>query len=462
MIRTRYLAGTAAALATTLAALPFLGAPAASAADGTVALAGSTVYTGSTVTLDVVDGDAAGAYEVFLMKGATKVATIATGTQIDGVTEIDWTIPTDIKTLASTGYSVSIDPATGTTFSTSGTFDIAASSIATAYLASSAVSTTALTTVEQLVPVYAKWTSNGATGGKVTLTLVKSGETKGTTLKKDTTNDGVEMVFIPTAKLAAGNYQLVVTPSYKTATAKTSTAFAVTAQTTLDIDPDSSTIKLGRTQYAYADVPFGSSLKIEILDAAGKSIAVLDKSYTYAEYGNGDDLPGYALTGAKLKAGTYKLLATLNEDKAVTKEVTFTVETWATPSLASGVAAILAAGVTQGQSIPLSVDTGNVEDGGSVTIQVTDGSKTYKVASKVALVAGKADVVWLVDKKMPAGSAYKVQVLNDADATVKAESSAFTVKVNQTALYKEPKVTATTTTVAATTTTVAATTTTVP
>lgn len=431
---------TTAVVATALAAAS---APPVHAADAAIT-APTTMYTGGAYEFSFKAGAETGAYTADVMSGSTRVARIASGDQIDDLgaveatAKIAWVVPTTMK-LEGTGYTLSVTA--GSTTLTSNAFTVAAPSI-------SSVSTPSST--EAGGSVWISWSSSGLVGNKVAINLVPASGSGRVAIAKATDNDGSDEFRLP-AKVVPGSWKIEVVPNFKHAKGLAGTAFTVTTRTVPAITmhgtttfpdlnaPEPTTFSLGTKVYlSLPSGPDGERPELTLFDSSGKKKLV--------QYGTGMDEGGFfpriLLGGPKVIAGTYLLKGTYSSDKLLvaTQELVLTA-----PTAPTVTAPALAAGVTHGQQVPITVKymtTGNsptIDTNRATTIGVlaTDGSTTVKVGTKKQL-DGSALFNWVVPATLAPGSAWKLKIVDEhAGDALLAETSAFTIASNPTTLAKK-------------------------
>ena len=428
-----------ALLATGLASLQ----PGAAQAAAAPLTAPAIVYTGTAPEVYFTPGDETGPYTVDLMKGSTLVARATSGTQIDDVytsggrAYVRWPVPTTMK-LEGTGYSLALK--VGATTLASDTFEIAASRITGAYLTPS--------TATPYQSVNVTWSADGVSGNRVAINLVKSdGKTK-LSITKLTYNDGSHNFVMP-AKATPGSWQVEVVPDWKHALSLKGPAFTVAALATPTInmlgtqgwlddgEPEPTTYALGTSVYAQiAGAPAGQTMKVALLDAAGKKVV---------DYGVVPTYTRVLLDGPKLGAagpGTYTLEATFPAIKGLKATQALTLTRYTAPTIT---APDLAAGVALGQQVTVGLEyrttgetpTTDETKSAAVGVVATDGAKVYKLATGKKLIDGRMSFTWNVATTLPPGTAWKLQFLNENAANaVLAETAAFTVRTNPTTLAK--------------------------
>jgi Ser-Thr-rich glycosyl-phosphatidyl-inositol-anchored membrane family len=443
MIRTRHVA---LAFALSAVATPIIAVQPASAAPALTSSVEDTLYTGSSpvFTFDAdEDEDITGAYALVLYKGETRIATLATGTDVTALTTYKWTIPTGVKKLVDTDLTLQVvSTATTPAFPAVATeaFAITPSTIG-------AVALVDLPADDEDLPVNVTtaaagsthtvtWDRLGATGSKVKIDLVQtiSGKDKRIPLVKETTNDEAEDITIPAAAVANATTRIEVTPSNKAATFGESADFAVTAIAAGTVkvvaangDADDSAIDAAKNGDTIT-ITWTNAAPVQLdlyLADATKPAAKIAKSAT-------DGILEYTIP-AKLAAGDYTVKATVVGVKPAVSADSDTIAV-AQPTFT---ATDVSGSVTQGETVTLAWESNGsaVESTSSVSILLVAGEKATKIDAKAVTLNGDGTIEWVVPAKQAAGTSYKIRVLNNnlkqADDTYD-DSAAFTITANTT------------------------------
>ena len=448
--RTRYLAGTVAALATTLAAMPFIGAGPASAAAGAIVPSGTVTsgdldwYLGQTVTVAYTANstrDELGPYKVTLWNtndaGAEddkRVATIAVGTG-NAPTSIAWSIPATMTKLVGENLELRLEssttPAAFAAVKATQPVDILQSNVNTVTGVESATGS-----LKPGGQVKIGWKSAGVVGSKVTVGLVSTDGKRKITLDTVANADGTNAAadFDLPASITPGAYKAVVTPVLKSGKAATSselTIAALTGPTATGADVERGETFTYSSDEASATTPVDFVLRDQttkkvVLKLATKVISTDDQEITIPY---------------SVKAGTYDLVASFSgvkESDGKVAAVDVTTPAIGTPTIDTAITDI----ASQLELIGVTFADGGVSN----TISLVKGTKVTPLLSKVpageylveipatatASVDG-SDVDTDIDKD------YTIIVTNDAlkktdDEYKSTASDAFSIATNATKL----------------------------
>jgi hypothetical protein len=470
--RTRYLAGTVAALATTLAAMPFIGAGSASAAAGDFtgpAADGVDWYTGSTYSLsyEVASTLLVGPYAVTLWdlgaSGATtddvKLATVATGASMPTADKtFSWTIPTSLPKLIDSGLEIRLESTTTTKMFTDVTIankiDVVQSTVG--------VPTTTSLTGGGTATV--SWAPLGETGPTADINLIKTVDGKSTkvTLKKgvdNVTDDNSgtaglqpsEVVNVPVSLTAGtGIYKIEVVPSNKAAQSGSSVATdgavaAPTAPTLLQADGLTALGGAAKRNETINVVANGASaataIDLVLRESTGskKVVATIAKGVTDAGKRNALTIP------VTLAPTEYEIAAIYSANKGAVAVTAITINNFATPasvtlSDSAGVSLGTSpnAKANQGQTVKIIWATTKLQK--NTVVLIDSAGKETKLASGIATSASGAGVYyWVIPTTVKAGTGYTVKVINEqlkkADTGYASTASAvLEIVANQTKL----------------------------
>ena len=393
------------------------------ASDGDVTVSGP-LQTGDTETISFADGPQTGGYKVELWKASAKVATLKTGDNITTLgSSMKWTIPTGVTALKGEGFTVKVVKTDGTAFSpalASASFTIESSAFKTVAASDStwpAGSTREIT-----------WVNAGATGGLVDISLVGA---KTTVLAKAVANTGSYELQLPMGT-ATGSYKFKVSPVKpfdKLVTAGESASVTVGAPDEASVNVDDNTLTRGQSTTVWASVDEPNvqvKLDLVLLSAPTKSVVAIAKAAN-----DGDE---FTLTiPAKLALGDYAIAATVVGSKPAVVNLDEEIEVIAASAieLTDVTLATLDEDVVKGQTVTVKWES---DADGSVTVKLTGGAKAIVLDAKEVTVDGEGSYSWLVDSKLTAGSAYKIEVTNNVDTAVKVESPVFSISANPTTL----------------------------
>ena len=176
-----------------------------------------TLHVGDRTSITINPGNATGAYAVDLYRGTSRIARVASGGDIVGVSSVVWLIPSGMS-LTGTGYTFVVDTTVNAPFETSSTFDIASSGVSgLQYGYDTPLGWfdvpdrwgSALRNSGNQWTI--RWSSAGYVG-PVSYELVPSGSTTPIVLETRRPNEGRRLSDFPRADIPAGTYTFRVVP----------------------------------------------------------------------------------------------------------------------------------------------------------------------------------------------------------------------------------------------------------